>query len=105
MARPGARHPRIPATLMSESLQARYSPASRCFGCGPANEQGLRIGSHEAGEAAQPGELVADWQPLPHHAAFDDILNGARRDYFVGLQLKFNDEDLKQILPFAPAVN
>ena len=35
----------------------------------------------------------------------DDILSDARRDYFVGLQLKFNDEDLKQILPFAPAVN
>ena len=31
----------------------------------------------------------------------DDILNGARRDYFVGLQLRFNDQDLKSILPFA----
>jgi len=35
----------------------------------------------------------------------DDILSDSRRDYFVGLQLKFNDEDLKQILPFAPSVN
>ena len=33
----------------------------------------------------------------------DDILSGTRRDYFVGAQLKFNDEDLKTILPFAPA--
>jgi phospholipid/cholesterol/gamma-HCH transport system substrate-binding protein len=32
----------------------------------------------------------------------DDILNDARRDYFVGLQLRFNDQDLKTILPFAP---
>jgi len=32
----------------------------------------------------------------------DDILSGARRDYFVGMQLRFNDEDLKSILPFAP---
>lgn len=32
----------------------------------------------------------------------DDILNGARRDYFVGLQLRFTDQDLKLILPFAP---
>lgn len=55
------------------SLQQRYSPESTCFGCGPANEQGLGIGSRE-GDAA--GELVADWQPLPHHAAFDGILNG-----------------------------
>ncbi len=31
----------------------------------------------------------------------DDILSGDRRDYFVGLQLRFNDQDLKQILPFA----
>jgi phospholipid/cholesterol/gamma-HCH transport system substrate-binding protein len=31
----------------------------------------------------------------------DDILNSARRDYFVGLQLRFNDHDLKSILPFA----
>jgi phospholipid/cholesterol/gamma-HCH transport system substrate-binding protein len=33
----------------------------------------------------------------------DDILAPTRRDYFVGLQLKFNDEDLKTILPFAPS--
>lgn len=33
----------------------------------------------------------------------DDVLSDVRRDYFVGLQLKFNDEDLKTILPFAPS--
>ncbi len=33
----------------------------------------------------------------------DDILANDRRDYFVGLQLRFNDEDLKSILPFAPS--
>ncbi|HEX4473890.1 MAG TPA: MlaD family protein [Polyangiaceae bacterium] len=32
----------------------------------------------------------------------DDILSYDRRDYFVGLNLRFNDEDLKSILPFAP---
>jgi acyl-coenzyme A thioesterase PaaI-like protein len=58
------------------SLQGRYSPASRGFGCGPANDQGLRIESRDADAPAAPGELVADWQPLPHHAAFDGILNG-----------------------------
>ena len=62
------------------SLQERYSPASTCFGCGPANALGLRIASVEADPGAEPanrpGELVATWQPLPHHAAFDDILNG-----------------------------
>jgi phospholipid/cholesterol/gamma-HCH transport system substrate-binding protein len=33
----------------------------------------------------------------------DNILSDTDRDYFVGLQLKFNDEDLKKILPFAPS--
>lgn len=33
----------------------------------------------------------------------DDVFNPDRRDYFVGLQLRFNDQDLKTILPFAPA--
>lgn len=32
----------------------------------------------------------------------DDILSDSRRDYFVGAQLKFNDEDIKSVLPFAP---
>jgi phospholipid/cholesterol/gamma-HCH transport system substrate-binding protein len=32
----------------------------------------------------------------------DDILNSDRRDYFVGLQLRFTDQDLKTVLPFAP---
>ncbi len=31
----------------------------------------------------------------------DDIFNPDRRDYFIGLQLRFNDEDIKSILPFA----
>ncbi len=32
----------------------------------------------------------------------DNILSGDRRDYFFGLELRFNDQDLKSILPFAP---
>ncbi|MGH8431678.1 MAG: MlaD family protein, partial [Solimonas sp.] len=32
----------------------------------------------------------------------DDIFSPVNRDYFIGLQLKFDDEDLKTILPFAP---
>jgi len=35
-------------------------------------------------------------------AGVDDLLSRDRRDYFLGMQLKFNDEDLKTILPFAP---
>jgi acyl-coenzyme A thioesterase PaaI-like protein len=59
------------------SLQRRYAPESRCFGCGPANPEGLRIESHEATDAtAEAGELRADWQPLPQHIAFGNVLNG-----------------------------
>ncbi len=35
-------------------------------------------------------------------AGVDDVLSPNRRDYFLGLQLRFNDQDLKTILPFAP---
>lgn len=57
-----------------ESLQERYSPKSICFGCGPANAQGLRIRSiaPEGGS----GEVVADWTPQPEHQAFPGVLNG-----------------------------
>jgi acyl-coenzyme A thioesterase PaaI-like protein len=54
-----------------QSLQDRYAPQNRCFGCGPANEKGLRLKSFVSGE-----ELVSDWRPKPHHEAFDGILNG-----------------------------
>ncbi|MDA4114836.1 MAG: PaaI family thioesterase [Thaumarchaeota archaeon] len=53
------------------SLQDRYAPQSVCFGCGPANDRGLRIKSRVEG-----GELVCDWMPQPYHHAFDGILNG-----------------------------
>jgi len=53
------------------SLQERFAPEGICFGCGPANAQGLRIRSFEAGT-----EVVADWTPAPHHAAFEGVLNG-----------------------------
>lgn len=54
-----------------ESLQDRYAPKTVCFGCGPANEKGLRIKSFPRGE-----ELVAEWTPEPHHVAFGNVLNG-----------------------------
>ena len=54
-----------------ESLQDRYAPNNRCFGCGPSNEQGLRIKSFVSGD-----EIVGQWRPQPHHQAFDGILNG-----------------------------
>jgi acyl-coenzyme A thioesterase PaaI-like protein len=56
---------------VTDSLQDRYAPRTRCFGCGPANEKGLRIKSFVEGD-----ELVAQWRPEPHHDAFPGILNG-----------------------------
>jgi acyl-coenzyme A thioesterase PaaI-like protein len=54
------------------SLQERYAPASRCFGCGPANADGLRLRSFETDD----GWLIATWQPDARYEAFDDALNG-----------------------------
>jgi phospholipid/cholesterol/gamma-HCH transport system substrate-binding protein len=31
----------------------------------------------------------------------DNVFYSAQRDYFLGLQLRYNDTDLKSILPFA----
>ena len=53
------------------SVQETFAPNNQCFGCGPANDKGLRIRSFEEGD-----ELVAEWRPQPHHQAFDGILNG-----------------------------
>lgn len=54
-----------------QSLQDQYAPASRCFGCGPANEKGLRIKSRVEGD-----EVVAEFTPEEHHEAFPNMLNG-----------------------------
>ena len=56
---------------MTKSVQETFAPATRCFGCGPANDKGLRIRSFVDGE-----ELVAEWHAEPHHLAFDGVLNG-----------------------------
>ena len=59
-------------TRMDEiALQDRYAPGNRCFGCGPANEKGLRIKSHPRGD-----EVVAEFHPEPHHEAFPGVMNG-----------------------------
>jgi acyl-coenzyme A thioesterase PaaI-like protein len=57
--------------MEQRSLQDRYGPKTRCFGCGPANANGLQIKSFE-----RDGEVVADWTPSAHHEAFDGVLNG-----------------------------
>jgi acyl-coenzyme A thioesterase PaaI-like protein len=59
---------------MSKSLQEKYAAKSACFGCGPANQKGLRIRSMEPAEG---GDVVtAEWKPSVEHEAFPGMLNG-----------------------------
>ena len=53
------------------SLQERYAPDSVCFGCGPANPQGLHVRSFRDGQ-----EVLAEWRAQPHHEAFPGVVNG-----------------------------
>jgi len=57
--------------VSDKSLQDTYGPDNTCFGCGPANEKGLRIKSYVEGD-----KVVAEWTPEPHHEAWPGILNG-----------------------------
>ena len=53
------------------SLQEKYAPHNACFGCGPANAEGLRIRSFP-----RDGEVVAEWTPEQKYEAFPGVLNG-----------------------------
>jgi acyl-coenzyme A thioesterase PaaI-like protein len=55
----------------SKSLQENYAPENKCWGCGPANNEGLRIRSFARGD-----EVVAEWKPEPKYEAFPGVLNG-----------------------------
>ena len=54
-----------------KSIQEIYAPDSICFGCGPANNKGLKIRSFE-----KDGEYVMEWRAESHHEAFPGMLNG-----------------------------
>jgi acyl-coenzyme A thioesterase PaaI-like protein len=55
----------------TQSLQEKYAPNNACFGCGPANRDGLHIRSFVRGE-----EVVAEWTPEQRYEAFPGVLNG-----------------------------
>ena len=57
--------------MKEQSLQEKYAPNNSCWGCGPANAEGLRIRSFPKGE-----EVVAEWMPQPKYEAFPGVLNG-----------------------------
>lgn len=53
------------------SLQEKYAPDNACFGCGPANPEGLKIQSYPRGD-----EVVASFRPQKKYEAFPGVLNG-----------------------------
>ena len=56
---------------MTPGVQREYAPSSICFGCGPANEQGLQIDSHRIESG-----LILRFTPEEHHQAFPGMING-----------------------------
>jgi len=59
----------------TRSLQETFAAKSRCFGCGPTNDRGLRIRSFPTADTAD-AHVICDFVPEPHHEAFDNVLNG-----------------------------
>lgn len=57
--------------MNEKSLQEKYAPQNSCWGCGPANPEGLRIRSF-----LKNGEVVAEWKPQAKYEAFPGVLNG-----------------------------
>lgn len=53
------------------SLQERYFPSMTCFGCGPANDRGLRLRSF-----VEDGVVRARFTPWPEHDNGLGFLNG-----------------------------
>jgi acyl-coenzyme A thioesterase PaaI-like protein len=54
-----------------KSLQEQYAPNNACFGCGPANLDGVHVRSFVKGD-----EVVAEWMPEKKYEAFPGVLNG-----------------------------
>ena len=53
------------------SMQEKFAPNSICFGCGPANEKGLKIKSYRNNEG-----LEMEFETSEEHQAFPGIING-----------------------------
>src|SRR5256714_13557822 len=66
---------------MEQSLQEKYAPNNACWGCGPANAEGLHIRSFP-----KNGEVVAEWKPEKKYEAFNGVLNGG----IIGTLLDFH---------------
>jgi acyl-coenzyme A thioesterase PaaI-like protein len=52
-------------------VQQEFAPNSICFGCGPANDDGLKIQSKRIENG-----LYLEFMPEKHHQAFPGMING-----------------------------
>jgi acyl-coenzyme A thioesterase PaaI-like protein len=57
--------------MTTAALQDLFLPSNRCFGCGPANPDGLHLKSYEDGD-----ELVAEWVPEERFEGPPGVVNG-----------------------------
>ena len=57
--------------MSKKAVQDRYAPNSICFGCGPANKEGLQIKSYRAGDG-----LKMEFECEEKHQAFPGVING-----------------------------
>ena len=63
--------PRRRMTSDEIGVQREFAPTSICFGCGPANEKGLRINSTRSEDG-----LELWFTPSKEHRAFPGVVNG-----------------------------
>jgi acyl-coenzyme A thioesterase PaaI-like protein len=62
------------ATAKEEIALQDIWPDATCYGCGPANDKGLRIKSYWSGDGK---EVVAHFKPRPeHNAGFPNVMYG-----------------------------
>lgn len=59
-------------SLQEPSIQERLLPGTTCFGCGPANDRGLRLESFTGDD----GVVTAQFLPWPEHDNGLGFLNG-----------------------------
>lgn len=57
--------------MTTAALQDLFLPDNRCFGCGPANPDGLHLKTYEDGE-----DYVAEWTPEERYQGPPGVVNG-----------------------------
>lgn len=58
--------------MTTAALQDLFLPGNHCFGCGPANPEGLHVKTYEAGD----GVYLAEWTPEDRFQGPPGVVNG-----------------------------